>query len=217
MSRLAVFAGPSLHGYAAPHWLRAVLRPPIRHGDLARLPGIGDGGWVVAIVDGEFGQSLAVTVTEIRDVLEAGNTVLGGGSMGALRAVECRPLGMRAVGWIAEQYASGAVWADDEVALTHLPAESGYRPLTVPLVTVRWLLSHRLGLPAERVSEVVRACAGVHFRDRTAGRLCAAVRHVDPGVAARLEEWLCPSLPLRWDRKHQDALAVIDAARREVS
>ena len=213
MMSLAVFAGPSLTGWEPLAWLQHAMLPPIRYGESpARLPGIESGGWHVAIIDGEFGQSLAVNVTENRAVLAAGNVVIGGASMGALRAVECEPLGMRAVGWIAEQYRTGALWADDEVALTYLPGdENKYRPITIPLINLRWLFMHVLKFAPARAAALSEACALVHFRERTPDRVAAVLESVDSAAAELVAEHLHPQRWLTWDRKRFDALEVVAA------
>jgi len=47
---------------------------------------------------------------------------------------------MRGIGWIFEEYRSGRVEADDEVALMYSPR--GFTPLTVPLINVRRWVHH---------------------------------------------------------------------------
>ncbi|MDB5064144.1 MAG: hypothetical protein JWM18_578 [Chloroflexi bacterium] len=206
--RHAVFVGPGLHGVDIPASLLPALRPPIRDGDLAALPGSDRGGWTIAIIDGEFGQSLAVTVSEIRQTLAAGNRVIGGSSMGALRAVECAPLGMVGVGWVYERYRDGDLFSDAEVALTYDP--DTFRPLTVPFVNLRWLASaHLPGLPMARWMEEARR---IHFRRRDLGTLRAMAVDVLPATfSARLCSWLRPERLPCWDRKQHDALAVVAA------
>src|SRR3569832_1918730 len=89
-----VFLGPSLPreeaGKALP--LPVTWRPPFWCGVLLWV--VAAGARRVAIVDGEFGQSLAVSVTEIKAALARGVEVWGASSMGALRAAECAGLGM---------------------------------------------------------------------------------------------------------------------------
>src|SRR5215203_3507429 len=110
-----VFLGPSLDFTEAETHLKALYLPPIRRGDLPKV--IAEGARTIGIIDGEFGQSLAVSVMEIRAGLEQGIHVWGAASMGALRAAECQSLGMSGVGWIFQGYVDGSLRADDEVAL----------------------------------------------------------------------------------------------------
>src|SRR5580700_9812280 len=55
-----VFLGPSLPQEEALRIVKAEYRPPIRRGDLDGIPA----GSIVAIIDGVFDQSLAVSATE---------------------------------------------------------------------------------------------------------------------------------------------------------
>ncbi len=131
-----VFLGPSLARAEAETLLPAgILLPPIEHGDLLRLDlAAGDR---VLIVDGLFMHAAPVRHREILALLERGVVVAGAGSMGALRAAELHPFGMRGVGEIFDLYRRGIVTGDDEVAVVHGPAEEGYRSLSEPLVNMR--------------------------------------------------------------------------------
>src|SRR6202171_5179793 len=131
-----VFLGPSLDSNEAATHLQARYLPPIRRGDLPTV--IADGARFIGIVDGEFGQSLAVSVMEVCSGLKQGVQIWGAASMGALRAAECQSMGMVGVGWIFQKYVEGALRADDEVALLFDPRSR--RATTIPLVNVRWAL-----------------------------------------------------------------------------
>jgi ribosomal protein S12 methylthiotransferase accessory factor len=128
-----VFLGPSLARIEAEALCRAEFRPPIRRGDLANCAG--SAPRIIAIVDGEFYQSLAVSPNEVLSAMEAGHSLFGAASMGALRAVEMACLGMTGVGRVFEMYASGEIERDDEVAVTFWP-ENG-TPLSEALVNMR--------------------------------------------------------------------------------
>ena len=136
-TRPIVFAGPSLARLPAPLRERIDLRPPVRRDDLTALLKLPPGRAV--IIDGLFGQSLAVTPTECRELLLAGWTLWGASSMGALRASELWSLGMMGVGDIYLMMRSGVVTADDEVAVGYHP--DTHEELTASLVHVRAVLS----------------------------------------------------------------------------
>ena len=87
----------------------------------------------------------AVWHKEILLALERGIEVWGAASMGALRAAELAPFGMRGVGAIYRAFARGALVADDEVAVAHLPAAQGYRAVSDALVNLRDGLAPRAG------------------------------------------------------------------------
>src|SRR5687768_15165582 len=78
----------------------AVARLPVKQFDL--LADIREGFHVVVIVDGVFHQTPAVSPSEIMDALRRGILVYGCSSMGALRAAELYPYGMRGSGEIFE-------------------------------------------------------------------------------------------------------------------
>ena len=78
-----IFAGPSLYGvpYDAPG---IEVRPPAAQGDLLRA--VIDGAGVIGLIDGAFEATAAVWHKEILHALGEGVAVVGGASMGALRA-----------------------------------------------------------------------------------------------------------------------------------
>src|SRR5262249_50627227 len=61
----------------------------------------------------------AVWHKEILWAMTQGVPVYGAASMGALRAAELAAFGMRGIGWIFEQFHSGAMVDDDEVTAGH--------------------------------------------------------------------------------------------------
>ncbi|MEV4190221.1 TfuA-like protein [Streptomyces toxytricini] len=184
------------------------VRPPVRRLDLVEVVDAG-GTDRVLILDGEFGQNLAVSITEIRSVLASGQPLAGASSMGALRAVECRTLGMTGSGWVYEQYLSGAIESDGDVALLYDPED--YSPVTVPLANVRWLLS-RTVLSAEDARSALRAAHGLHFRDRRPSLLLRRWKERLPAAVVEvLEPELAEDRRDTWDRKRLDALEAVRA------
>lgn len=133
--RPVIFLGPSLPLAEAKEILDADYRPPAKRGDLQHL----EGAEVVGIIDGVFLQSCSVGHREILSLLNRKVKVIGGGSMGALRAAEMGHYGMTGVGQIYKMYASGEVQGDDEVALVFDPETM--EPLSEPLVNLRSLLN----------------------------------------------------------------------------
>jgi len=204
----AVFLGPSLDVNEAATHLEARYLPPIRRGDLPRV--IADGARAIGIIDGEFGQSLAVSVMEIRAALEHGVHIWGAGSMGALRAAECQSIGMVGVGWIFRQYLDGCFRADDEVALLFDPRSR--RASTIPLVNVRWAVQIAAdeGM-IRRASEtpLVDCARGVRFTDRTHESLLEAASGSPFDEEMRTLVELMRYHPLRTDRKRLDALLLL--------
>ncbi|MBT2135082.1 YcaO-like family protein [Croceibacterium sp. LX-88] len=135
-SRKILFAGPSIAGQVIPPGIE--LRPPAQCGDLADL--LSDPPVAVGLVDGYFRGAPTVWHKEILNLLAQGVQVLGGGSIGALRATELERFGMTGVGTLYDAYRSGALVRDDAVMLVHAPAELGFAPLSVPLVDAEYAL-----------------------------------------------------------------------------
>jgi hypothetical protein len=214
VTRRFLFAGPSLPDAAelpADNEIR--ILPPVAGRDLLRLPlRTGD---VVGIVDGYFHQTHAVRHKEILAVLAGGVQVFGGASIGALRAAELDSFGMRGIGGIYADYRDGVLTADDEVALSHSTADSGYRPLSVPLVNIRATLAQaqRHGLlDAACRQMLIDELATLPYWRRTYRQLSEIAGRIGlPDTAVRALDWFCTECPV--NRKRADALAVLDAVR----
>jgi hypothetical protein len=187
--RPIVFAGPSVAGAPSGLLEQIDLRPPIRRGDLTELAAEEPGQ--VLIIDGLFGTSLAVTVTECRELLEHGWDVVGAGSIGALRAAELFSMGMVGVGDIYTLLRLGVIRSDADLAVAYDP--DTYRELTVSLVEVRAALG-KLGeaLSLGRREEAFEAARSCYWMERSSGALRAAWRGVGlpDAVTARLLEVL---------------------------
>lgn len=200
-----VFLGPSLPAGEARALLPAAeLHPPVAvldvlrllHARRRRLPAR------LAIIDGYFERMAAVWHKELLLALELGVEVWGAASMGALRAAELEPFGMRGVGTIHRGYASGRLVGDAEVAVAHLPGEWGYQPVSVALVDVRDALARarRAGVLAARPAAALLAAASATFyADRTWDALTATMA---AGARRRFADWLAAEKP---SRKADDA------------
>ncbi|MFJ9543035.1 TfuA-like protein [Streptomyces sp. NPDC101225] len=218
---LVVFTGPSLRErdltalreLAARRGRRLRLRPPVRRLDLLELTKSRTAQEIL-MLDGEFGQRLAVSITEVRAVLATGQPLAGASSMGALRAVECHTLGMTGSGWVYEQYRCGAIDSDGDVALLYDPED--YTPVTVPLVNVRWLLAQKQAaglLSAGAAQQALRVAKDLHFRDRRPSLLRRRWRQRLPaGTAEVLGPELDDERRDGWDRKRLDGLQAVRAA-----
>jgi hypothetical protein len=178
-----VFVGPTLTAGEVRALLPgAQVAPPVRHGDLLRLdPGPGDR---VFIIDGLFLQTAPVRHREVLDLLARGVVVAGSSSMGALRAAELEPFGMRGVGRVFQLYREGTVTGDDEVAVLYGPAEDGYPQLSRPLVDVRCSLDRAVAggvLTRGRADVLLRIARSLPFRDRGPAALRQRARATVPG------------------------------------
>ena len=165
---VAVFLGPSLDRSRAEAILPANYYPPVRMGDVYRL--IGSGVRLIVIIDGIFHRQAPVWQREILEALRNGITVVGASSMGALRAAELHPFGMIGHGTIFEWYRDGVLDGDDEVALNHGDAGSGFRALSEPLVNIRATLAEavRCGeLVAEEAEALIAPAKQACYAERS--------------------------------------------------
>lgn len=212
MSRILIFAGPTLSSeqiYAlVPD---AEIYPPIAGGDLIRLaPNPGD---LVVIIDGFFYQSTSVRHKEILDLLRRGIHVWGAASMGALRAAELFPFGMRGFGRIFEAYVRGEIEGDDEVAVLHAPQDMGYTNLSEALVNVRYACDR--AVEARIISDRVRCtlievAASLPFYERSYQNMSKHI--VEEGLS---QQEVAMLLAFRQQEhvnlKQQDALELLQA------
>lgn len=143
-----IFIGPTLPLEEAKPRLDAVYLPPVKYGDVYRITQLYRPR-VIGIIDGYFNSVPAVWHKEILYAMNQGTAVFGASSMGALRAAELAPLGMIGCGRIFEAYQKRCLPPyvdeifedDDEVAVTHAPAEMGYKALSEAMVNIRFTLA----------------------------------------------------------------------------
>jgi hypothetical protein len=131
--KIVVFTGTSISYSEARNVLDATYRPPIFRGNIDQV--LREGYWIIGIIDGIFFNRAAVAHKEILRALESGVKVVGGGSMGALRASELDVHGMIGVGRIYEWYRDAVIEDDDEVAVATNP--DTFEPVSAPMVNIR--------------------------------------------------------------------------------
>lgn len=205
-----VFCGPTISADQVRRILPAArAHPPVRHGDLLSYDY--EAGDVVVIIDGVFHATAAVRHKEILLLLAGQVTVVGSSSMGALRAAELYPLGMRGVGRIFEMYRDGVIEADDEVAVAHTPDE--FRLLSIALVNVRAELDKAVEAEVVTRAEadrLVTCFRHLPYTRRTWGALRNAVADDDAlrETVGRLTDWRIRH-PGVVDAKRDDAIEAL--------
>ena len=217
-----VFLGPTLPAAEAAAALDAVILPPVRQGDILRLVQA-DRPRAIGIIDGYFRAVPACWHKEILFALSEGVHVFGAASMGALRAAELDGFGMVGVGRIYRAYQAGTFPPfdgerfedDDEVAVVHGPAETGYVAASEAMVNIRATLDRAADLRViqRRSRDALAAIAkALPFSDRCYPRLLAAAgaEHQDGTDLGALEAWLPDG---RIDLKRADALEMLGAMR----
>jgi hypothetical protein len=217
-----VFTGPTLPAADARAELDAVYLPPVQQGDVYRAA-VRHRPRAIGIIDGYFQQVPSVWHKEILWAMAQGIHCFGSASMGALRAAELTPFGMRGVGRIFEAYRDGRLEPyaaepfedDDEVAVVHGLPEAGLVPLSEPLVNIRCTLAAaaEAGVVAPDTRDALAAIAkGFFYPDRSYERLLAraAEAGLPPRQLAALRAWLPDG---RVDQKREDGLAMLAAMR----
>jgi YcaO-like protein with predicted kinase domain len=136
---IAVFAGPTLPDGLGRDLIDAAWLPPAECGDIWRV--VRAGAHTVIVIDGRYASVPAPWHKEFHWALARGVRVIGAGSIGALRAAELRSLGMIGVGQVVRLYTDRVISGDDEVAVAHADASSGWRQLNDALVDCRYHLS----------------------------------------------------------------------------
>jgi hypothetical protein len=135
--RACVFAGPSLAGHPPPPGVD--IFPPATRGALTAV--VRAGYTRIGFVDGALEQNESLPLRELRKALATPRVaVVGGASMGAVRAVQLESAGMQGVGRIFRLFRRGSLADSDEVYVLHAPAALRYRCLTLPLVNIRYTL-----------------------------------------------------------------------------
>lgn len=208
-----VFLGPSLPIGDARRVLSADFRPPVAQGDVLRA--VAEQPAAIAIIDGYFENMPAVWHKEILFALSRGIPVLGAASMGALRAAELHTFGMEGVGAIFDAFADGRLEDDDEVAVTHGPAELGYPILSEAMVNIRRTLSDAFAqkvLSGATRSLLQDVAKDLPYRDRNYGRIMREAEEEGADIAElrAFREWLPTG---RADQKQEDALMLLSVVR----
>jgi hypothetical protein len=222
MMQAVIFLGPSLPVEQARARLDATYLPPVAQGEVWRAV-VTLRPTVIGIVDGVFRHTPAVWHKEILFALAQGVHVFGAASMGALRAAELEVFGMRGVGVVFAAYRDGRLAPDsdapfeddDEVAVLHGPAETGWRPLSEALVDMRCSLAAAEAAdviaPAERTL-ICGVAKATFFAERSWPVILdrAVATGLDPGRRAALAAWLDHGCVAQ---KRADALLVLDEIR----
>jgi hypothetical protein len=113
----------------------------------------------VVIIDGVLEPDSILSLCEIRRALQRGVKVKGASSLGALRAYEARSDGMDGSGWVYQEYVAGRIDGTDEISVAYDPLS--HRPLTIPLVNVRFCLDTLVSRGVVSASEAQNAMSAL--------------------------------------------------------
>jgi Uncharacterized conserved protein len=165
-AKAVIFTGNSISHEDARKILGANYQPPVRRFQLEKF--VQEGYKIIGIIDGIFFDRAAVGHREILSALDSGVKVVGGASMGALRASELDTHGMIGVGKVYEWYRDGVIESDDEVAVSTNP--DTFEPISVPLVNIRETLKAALAsglLSEEEHDGLLKLAIDTYYPDRS--------------------------------------------------
>ncbi|AUX76891.1 TfuA-like protein [Sinorhizobium fredii] len=220
---ILVFLGPTLRLDEARAVLDAIYLQPAAQGDIL-LAAHAFRPRAMVLIDGRFEDRPAVRHKEILWAMAQGIVMVGGASMGALRAAELGDFGMIGVGLIYRWYRRWALSSrmegcvsppalapDDAVAVHSGPAELGFLQLTDALVdlqrTFSTLMRRRVISAAER-AQLTTMARNMNFRDRTLAAVLGAAGWTD----SRIQEVRQKAVR----QKREDALLALHRAPRLV-
>lgn len=202
--RIVAFAGPSRPSFD--ERIHAIdWRPPAARGDLDDLDVSEDD--VVALIDGVMITGHSPSPTECFRLLSRGTRLVGSSSIGALRAVELRNLGMAGYGWVYQNVLARSIVADDELVADLDPRSFAAR--VVFLANVRFGLekaerSMAVTPPAARA--IIEELQGMHFSERSRTAVLATMDRA--GLSPETAEYV---LRPDHDIKKIDARLLLDS------
>ena len=168
--------------------------PPLKAGDINALIQKSESSIdTIIIVDGLYHSKLSIRHKEIIAALWRGITVIGVGSLGALRAAELETTGMIGSGHVFSYFRSTMITADDEVSVVHT-VEPPYTCSTLPLINVRltipkWVDEHLIS--ADQASQILDFYKRLHYTDRSERRLADFLKslHISPGLTQSIVDY----------------------------
>ena len=164
--KIIVFIGPSLSSEEANKILKAEYHPPVARGDIMNV--LKDNPDVIVIIDGVFHKEPAVSHKEILKAIENDIVVVGGASMGALRASELDDFGMIGIGQVYNDYRSGIVESDDDVAVVINPKT--LEQLSEALISMNYNFKAALDrniINEEEFETLVKTAKSIYYPKRT--------------------------------------------------
>ena len=209
MVKIIVYTGLSLPFSEAKEILdstddvEVIYKRPIKRGDLDFA--LNENPDIIGIIDGVFHQNSAVGHKEILKAMKSGVEVFGASSMGALRASELDSLGMVGVGYCYNQYASGAIDSDDDVAVM-LDSDS-LEALSVPLISMNYVFDNAVceKIITESEREELSSIAKSTFYPKRNYSQTLAKSHLSDDKKSELIDFIRESD----DIKRQDAIELL--------
>jgi hypothetical protein len=212
MKRACVFVGPSLADRAE---LPGVdLLPPATRGTVAAA--LQAGYTRIGIVDGAIEGASRLTLRELRSALRLPDVELvGGASVGAIRAAQLQAAGMRGIGRVFRLLRRRSITEVEDIYVVHASAALQYRRLSLPLINIHYTLRamrRRGHLSAVEEHGIARYMRAVPWFDRSRHYLAAAVHET---CARSNHGRIMQTFERSYrDIRREDALAVASALAR---
>lgn len=169
-SEIIVFSGLTLNKQQIRDYLpSSIYLPPAVQGDLYQAYKTFKPK-VIALVDGLFEVEPSVWHKEILYLLSQNVSVYGSSSMGALRAAELHAFGMKGIGKIFNDYLTGTLEDDDEVAVFYGPEEIGYPALSDAMVSIRATVEKAVlarVVDKEISAAIIQTAKSLFYKERT--------------------------------------------------
>ncbi len=211
---IIIYTGLSLSFDDARKMLDAEYLPPVKRGDIYDLLEKRDDVEIIGIIDGLFHQSPAVAHKEILEALKRGITVVGGSSMGALRACELYPFGMIGVGKIFEDYKNGVIESDDDVAVSLNP--ENYEQMSESWINMKYNFEFALKdniINQKQCEELLKISKELYYPKRSFEYVIKK-SSLDDNKKLELINYI---KSIRYDIKNEDAKKVIEYIKNLIS
>jgi hypothetical protein len=220
VSKPIIFVGPSLSLQKARKIFDADYRGPAKKGDLLVLSASSlislknrpNAINFVGLIDGLFLQDYPPTPIEVFQLLSNKNfRVVGGASIGALRAVELEKFGMVGIGKVFELFKNGTTNADDEVAVTFHPGD-GVSIQSEAMIDIRFnlFIAHKKNIITKRTKHIIAKTAkSIYFPYRNYSNVIEETRTEFPELSRELDSFSSYINHHRLSLKEIDAIKVI--------
>ena len=190
--------------------VEVIYKRPIKRGDLSIA--LKENPNIIGIIDGVFHQNSAVGHKEILNVIKNGVKVYGASSMGALRASELDTLGMTGIGYVYNQYASGEVDSDDDVAVM-LDSET-LEALSEPLINMKYVFTNAVDegiITEDEKDEILRIAKKTYYPKRNYAQTLSE-SNLDSETKDNLINFIRESV----DIKKEDAKDLLKTIKKEI-
>lgn len=190
--------------------VEVIYKRPIQRGDLGQA--LKEHPTIIAIIDGVFHQNSAVGHKEILKVIKSGVKVYGASSMGALRASELDSLGMIGAGYVYNQYSTGEVDSDDDVAVM-LDSDS-LEALSEPLINMKYVFENAVReniISEDEKEELLKITKKTYYPQRSYAKTLSE-SELDEDKKTGLIDFIRTSP----DIKKEDAKELLEIVRNEI-